>query len=175
MDNMSLYQIDKNLKEVLENGFVIDEETGEILFETEDLEKLEMSIENKINNIIGFIKDTEIQADNYKKVAEDYQKRSDNKNKKVEKLKKYLSDYLQANDMTDKKEYLNGTTSFKKSSSLNITSDVDLENYLLGSEEHKQYLKTEYKFDKKGLKKEVQNGTKIPFCEIRESNNLQIK
>lgn len=175
MDNMSLYQIDKNLKEVLENGFVFDEETGEILFETEDLEKLEMSIENKINNIIGFIKDTEIQADNYKKVSDDYKARSENKKKKVEKLKKYLSDYLQANEMTAKKEYLNGTTSFRKSNSLAITSDVDLENYLLGSEEHKQYLKTEYKFDKAGLKKEVQSGTKIPFCEIRESNNLQIK
>ena len=175
MDNMSLYQIDKNLKKILEKGFVMDEETGEILFEKEDLEKLEMSIENKINNIIGFIKDTEIQADNYKKISEDYKYRSDNKKKKVEKLKEYLSNYLQANDMTNKKEYLNGVTSFRKSSTLNITNDIDLENYLLGSEEHKQYLKTEYKFDKAGLKKEVQNGTKIPFCEIKENNNLQIK
>jgi len=175
MDNMSLYQIDKNLKEVLENGFVVDEETGEILFETADLEKLEMSVENKINNIIGFIKDTRIQADNYKKIAEDYKARSDSKKKKAEKLEKYLSDYLQANEMTDKKEYLNGTTSFRKSNSLNITSDVDLENYLLGNEDYKQYLKTEYKFDKAGLKKEVQNGANIPFCEIRENNNLQIK
>lgn len=175
MDNMSLYQIDKNLKELLENGFVIDDETGEILFETEDLEKLEMSVENKINNIIGYIKDTKIQAENYEKVSKDYQKRSDIKKKKVERLEKYLSDYLQANDMTDKREYTNGMTSFRKSKKVKITSDIDLENYLLGNKEHKKYLKTKYSFDNAGLKKELLGGNSIPFCEIEENNTLQIK
>lgn len=175
MDNMSLYQIDKNLKELLENGFVIDDETGEILFETEDLEKLEMSVENKINNIIGYIKDTKIQAENYEKVSKDYQKRSDIKKKKVERLEKYLSDYLQANDMTDKREYTNGMTSFRKSKKVKITSDIDLENYLLGNKEHKKYLKTKYSFDNAGLKKELLSGNNIPFCKIEENNNLQIK
>lgn len=175
MDNMSLYQIDKNLKELLENGFVIDDETGEILFETEDLEKLEMSVENKINNIIGFIKDTEIQAENYKKVSEDYKKRSDIKKKKVERLEKYLSDYLQANNMTGKREYTNGITSFRKSKKIKITSDIDLENYLLKSKKNKKYLKIKYSFDNAGLKKELLGGNSIPFCEIEENNTLQIK
>lgn len=175
MDNMSLYQIDKNIKEVLENGFSFNEETGEILFETEDLEKLEISLNDKLNNIIGYIKDLEIQAESYEKIKKDYENRSKEKSKKADRLKKYLDEYLKANGMTDKREFANGVTSYRKSKQLNITSDVDLENYLLGSEEHSKYLKTEYKVDKTGLKKEIENGTTIPFAEVVEKQNLQIK
>ena len=175
MDNMSLYQIDKNIKEVLESGFSFNEETGEILFETEDLERLEISLNDKLNNIIGFIKDLEIQAEAYDKLKKDYENRAKEKSKKADRLKKYLDEYLKTNGMTEKKEFINGVTSYRKSKQLSITSDVDLENYLLGSEEHKKYLKTEYKFDKTGLKKELENGTNIPFVEIIENQNLQIK
>lgn len=175
MDNMSLYQIDKNIKEVLENGFSFNEETGEVLFETEDLERLEINLNDKLNNIIGFIKDLEIQAEAYDKLKKDYEARSKEKSKKAERLKNYLDEYLKANEMTDKREFVNGITSYRKSKSINIKSDVDLENYLLGSEEHKKYLKTEYKFDKTGLKKELENGNEIPFVEIVEKQNLQIK
>lgn len=175
MDNMSLYQIDKNIKEVLENGFSFNEETGEVLFETEDLERLEINLNDKLNNIIGFIKDLEIQAEAYDKLKKDYEARTKEKSKKAERLKKYLDEYLKANEMTDKREFVNGITSYRKSKSINVKSDVDLENYLLGSEEHKKYLKIEYKIDKTGLKKELENGNEIPFVEIVEKQNLQIK
>lgn len=175
MSNMSLYEIDKNMKEVLEKGFVFNEETGEILFEAEDLENLEVSLNDKLNNIIGYIKDLEIQAEAYKKIKEDYENRTKDKAKKAERLRKYLDEYLKANKMLEKKEFVNGIISYKKSEVINVTSDVELENYLLSSKEHKKYLKTEYKFDKNGLKKELKNGTEIPFCEIVEKQNLQIK
>ena len=175
MDNMSLYQIDKNIKEVLENGFSFNEETGEVLFETEDLERLEINLNDKLNNIIGFIKDLEIQAEAYDKLKKDYESRSKEKSKKAERLKNYLDDYLKANGMTDKREFVNGITSYRKSKSVNIKSDVDLENYLLMNDKYTKYLKSEYKIDKTGLKKELENGVEIPFVELVEKQNLQIK
>lgn len=172
---MNLYEIDKNIKEVLENGFSFDEETGEIKFETDDLDKLEIAKEEKINNIIGFVKDLDIQSDNYKKISDEYKKRADSKKKHSENLKKYLSDFLINNDMTDRTEYKNGITSFRKSESLSIENDVDLENYLKGNEEYQKYLKYKLDFDKTGLKSELKKGAEIPFVKIEEKSNLQIK
>lgn len=174
-NNMSLYKLDSTIKDVIDNGYSFNEETGEILFETEDLEKLEMSLSEKINNIVGYIKDLKLEEEMLSKVAKDYETRSKTKKTKREHLESYLDGYLQANKITGKREYTNGVISFRKSKSLQITSDVDLENYLKGSEEYCQYLKTEYKVDKTGLKKEVQGGKKIPFVELVEKNNLQIK
>lgn len=174
-NEMSLYEIDKIMKEVLENGFSVNEETGEVFLKDEDLDKLDMAINDKINNIVGYIKDLDIQADNYKKVASDYQARSDNKKKRADRLRDYLSNYLQANKMTDKKEFKNGITSFRKSESLSITNDEDLIKYLGRSKNYKDCLKTKYEINKTDLKKYVKNGKKIPFCELVEKQNLQIK
>ena len=174
-NEMSLYEIDKIMKEVLENGFSVNEETGEVFLKDEDLDKLDMAINDKINNIVGYIKDLDIQADNYKKVASDYQARSDSKKKRADRLRDYLSNYLQANKMTDKKEFKNGITSFRKSESLSITNDEDLIKYLGRSKNYKDCLKTKYEINKTDLKKYVKNGKKIPFCELVEKQNLQIK
>lgn len=176
-ENKSLYNIDKTIKEVLENGFVINEETGEVIFETSDLEKLEMDRDNKINNIIGFIKSLDIEAKALLEIANDYKKRVDSKKKKIENLKKYLDIYLQANNMTDKKEYMNGITSYRKSESLEIlpNKETDLNIYLLGNKDLEKCISTEYSINKTELKKEIKSGKEIPFVNIVEKQNLQIK
>ena len=48
---MNLYEIDKHYQEVLENGFSFDDETGEVLFDTESLDKLQGEYNEKIDNI----------------------------------------------------------------------------------------------------------------------------
>ena len=174
---MNLYQIDNAIKEVIENGFKIDEETGEVLFDTTNLEELQESLTTKMNNIIGYVKDLDIQAENLKKVADDFSERAKRVSKRSEKLKEYLSSYLQANDMMDRQEFTNGTTSFRKSSVLNIVNEDELVKYLKNSRKYKDLLteEVEYKIDKRGIKAKIQDGEEIPQCEIIEKNNLQIK
>ena len=56
---MKLYEINQHYLEVLENGFSFDEETGEILFDKENLDQLEGAFEEKVDNIACYIKDLE--------------------------------------------------------------------------------------------------------------------
>lgn len=174
---MNLYEIDKTIKDVIDKGYSFNEETGEITFETEDLDKLELALSDKINNIVGYIKDLDLEAKALIEVAQDYENRAYRKNKLKERLTKYLDDYLKANNMLDKQEYKNGVVSYKASKSLAIANDVDLENYLKGSEEYSKYLKeiVTTSFDKRGLTNEIKNGADIPFCELVEKQNIQIK
>lgn len=174
MEKMSLYKIDANMQEILEKGFVVDEETGEIIFDTEDLNSLEMAEADKINNIIGYLKDLEIQANNLKEIEKEYSDRRKQKEKKVKHLKSYLDGYLQLKGMTDKREYTNGITSYRSSKSVNITDEAKLIEYLKNNQLEDLY-ETEYKVNKTNIKKEIEQGNDIQYAEIIESKNLQIK
>ena len=55
----SLYEINKDYLEVIENSFKVDEETGEILFSVDDLETLETEFKDKVDNVACYIKDLE--------------------------------------------------------------------------------------------------------------------
>ena len=48
---MQLYEIDKRCMEVLEQGFSVDEETGEILFDAENMDKLDVEFNDKVDNV----------------------------------------------------------------------------------------------------------------------------
>ena len=110
-------------------------------------------------------------------VAQDYENRATSKKKKAERLREYLDSYLKANNMYDKQEYKNGVVSYRSSKSLQIDNDVDLEKFLKGNDEYSKYLKEKVttSFDKKGITEELKNGNEIPFCQIIEKQNLQIK
>ena len=142
---MNLYEIDKTIKDVIDRGYSFNEETGEVLFETQDLESLEIALSDKINNIVGYIKDLELEAEALTKIALDYNDRAKAKDRKALRLKEYLDSYLKANNMINKQEYKNGVISYRASKSLMIANDTDLENYLRGNEEYSKYLKEEIK------------------------------
>ena len=142
---MNLYEIDKTIKDVIDRGYSFNEETGEVLFETQDLESLEIALSDKINNIVGYIKDLELEAEALTKIALDYNDRAKAKDRKALRLKEYLDSYLKANNMINKQEYKNGVISYRASKSLMIANDTDLEHYLRGNEEYSKYLKEEIK------------------------------
>ena len=52
----SLYEINNDYVNVIENGFSIDEETGEILFDKTNLDELEIEFKEKADNIACYIK-----------------------------------------------------------------------------------------------------------------------
>ena len=52
----TLYEIDYNLYQLLENEMVVDEETGEIIFEESDIDNLLLSRDQKLENTACYIK-----------------------------------------------------------------------------------------------------------------------
>ena len=53
---MNIYEINKAIEDILEDGFSVDEETGEILFDESNLNALDAEISEKIENVACYIK-----------------------------------------------------------------------------------------------------------------------
>lgn len=174
---MSLYKLDQTMKEVIDRGFTYDEETGEILFTTDDIEKLEMATTDKINNIVGYIKDLDIESKTLKSISDEYKNRADSKKKKSEKLKKYLDEYLTSNCI-EKKEVENGVVSYRTSTSTNIYDEAALLKYI---ESHKEledrYISREIKISKTEIGKDLKTNDDLVIdgVELKTNKNLQIK
>ena len=58
---MKLYEITDAIRSVIDHGYKVDEETGEILFETEDLDALDMALEDKCLSTALYIREQEAQ------------------------------------------------------------------------------------------------------------------
>ena len=168
---MNLYNIDSTIKQIIEQGFVWDEETGEVFFTSDDLEALEMQLDDKLNNIIGYIKSLDMQADNMKAIKDDYAKRQKSYEKKAENLKKYLDGFMQANSR-EKVESSNGIASYRKSKSVDIYDSEALQKFI---EENKDYANVKIEPNKTAIKDGINSGVVIPGAIIKENKNLSIK
>lgn len=92
---MQLYEINKAINDVINRGFSVDEETGEITFTSEDLEQLEMDAQDKIENTALYIKQLKADSDMLKNEEENLKKRRKQLENKTEWLENYLSDQIQ--------------------------------------------------------------------------------
>ena len=54
INELSGWGISQQIAEIVENGFTFDEETGEVFFTTDDLDKLEIALEDKINQLSNY-------------------------------------------------------------------------------------------------------------------------
>ena len=169
---MSLYDIDRKIAELLENGYneeCIDAETGEFLEDKveELLAQYECDRATKIENIVLYIKNLNAEAEAIKQEEKNLENRRKQKEKRVESLKGWLTNSLIRNDET-KFESPKCSLSFRKSVKVIIADEKSLPvGYL------KQ--KVEYSADKTKIKKDLQNGIEIMGARLEENQNLQIK
>ena len=169
---MKLYEIEKKLYELLENGFneeCIDLETGEIDQEKVNklLDELNEGIDEKIENIGCYIKDLEADIDAFKKEEESLAERRKAKERKLDSLKVFLTDAMIRNNKT-KFETAKVRLGFRKSESIEVDENVKLDD--------KYYItKVTQSVDKKFLKEELKSGVVIDGVKLIEKQNLQVK
>lgn len=168
---MNLYDIDSTIKQIIEQGFVYDEETGEVFFTSDDLENLEMQLDDKLNNIIGYIKSLNIQAESMKAIKDDYAKRQKSYEKKAENLKKYLDGFMQSNGK-EKVESVNGVASYRKSKAVDFYDESLLNEFI---NEHQEYATVKIEPSKSAIKSGIESGVVIPGAIIKENKNLSIR
>ena len=164
----TLYEIDYNLYQLLENEMVIDEETGEILFEESDIDNLLLSRDQKLENTACYIKNLMSDIDQIKVEEKSLKERRQVKEKKVERLKSYL-----ANSMLlfgDKKfETPRVALSFRKSKQVEIEPNTHLPQEYIK-------VKVEESPDKTKLKDAIlKQGIVIDGVKVIEKENLQLK
>lgn len=163
---MNLYEINDAYEKALSN-FAVDDETGEVIFDDEEIKRLEGAFEEKVDNIACYIKSLNALSDSIKAEKQALDERLKSNDKKVESLKKFLVMSLEMRDMK-KFESARNKLSFRKSTSVVINEDAVLPT---------KYVKTVVteKVDKKAIGDALKNGEVVEGCYLKESNNLQIK
>ena len=160
------------MSELLERGFDIDEETGELIEDIGGkLAELQMAEADKLENIALYIKNLTSEGDAIKAEEKVLADRRRAKEKRTESLKRFLSDYLMN---TDKRKFETArvSLSFRKSEVV----DVDYNEFMPWALKHETFLRyNEPSVDKTELKKALKDGAAVPGAMITTRQNLQIK
>ena len=164
---MNLYELNQNfnnLISVLEN--TEDENIKELI--KNSMDQLTLETNEKIENIIKYIKNLEAEAEALEKESKRLNDRKIRTLKKVENLKNYLKDFT---NTLDSKKYHTGI--FNISIRKNAAAII-IENEFLVPEE---YCKTEVvrKVDKIALKEKLKAGEVIEGVKLQQSESIIIK
>lgn len=161
---MTLYEIDKTIQDVIENGFSYDEETGEILFEASDLDALDNLRNEKIENIVLYVKNLSADIEAFDKEL----KAMDARKKACENKAARLKDYLGAALNGESFETARCKVSYRKSTTLEVVCEALVPNEYIVEQ-------TVRKVDKMSIKNALKNGEQVEGVLLVEKSNIQIK
>ena len=165
----NLYSINELLFNAIEYGV---DENGEIL-EGQELDnkinEISMALDDKMENIACYVKNLQSDVDALKAEAKTLTQRAKTKENQIEYLKRYLSNFMQMNEIP-KFETPKCKVSFRKSSSVEITDIAKV------PKKFKTIVK-ETKVDKTELKKYLATlkDNKCAGAYILEKSNIGIK
>lgn len=166
----TLYEISSNLADVITNGFVVDEETGEILFDESDMESLEADLNDKLEACALFVKNLDAEAEAIKKEERILAERRKSKEAKSDRLRSYMINCMRMSDIS-KLDTPRACVSIRKSSRVEIHDAGML--YKMHPE---LFTESEPKPDKAAIKRFIKaNGNFSGIAEIVESQNIRVK
>ena len=163
----TLYEIDKAILSVIENGYQVDMETGEILFDCDDLESLQAAKDKKLEGCACYVKNllADVEALKFEEMA--LATRRKQKEKRIEHMKRYLAASMDLDGMKTF-ETPKCKLSFRKSTALEIKDESRIpQNYTVE--------KTVYQPDKAKIKDAIKLGVIVPGAQLVERKNLQVK
>lgn len=164
---MSLYELGSSLEAVINGGMVFNEETGEIVFDSDNLDALEMAFNDKLEGCGLFIKNCRAEADAIKAEEKRLKERREAIEKRVDRMEEYML-YWMDRTHTDKLETPRCALSIRKSDAV-LVDDV--------SKVPDKYKKTkvDVSVDKTAAKKALKAGEVIPGLGMVFRDNLQVK
>ena len=159
--NMKLYEIDNAILEC------IDLETGEII-DTEQLDKLQMERDTKLEGVACWIKDLKAEAEALKNEKQALAERQRVAENKAESLKKWLAYALQGEKFKTPKCAI----SFRKSEAVEVT-DEGLENLMKEHDELLTYKAPEP--NKTAIKQAIKDGLNVAGVQLVQNTSTIIK
>lgn len=158
---MTIYEIDQAIMGC------IDLETGEII-DTEQLDKLQMEREKKLENVACWIKDLKAEAEALKAEKQALAERQKVAENKAESLKKWLAYALQGEKFKTSKCAI----SFRKSEAVEVT-DEGLNNLMKEHDELLTYKAPEP--NKTAIKQALKDGLNVPGVQLVQNVSTIIK
>lgn len=162
----SLYEIRQDLLTVIEGGYVFDEETGEVFWSSDDLDRLAETYDAKVEACGCYIKNLQAEAEMLKAEEQALAKRR----KAIESKEKWMRDYLLAN----LQEFGEAGFSAKAKVSTRKSEAVQVLDVSQIPDEYMR-VKTTATPDKAAIKKALKNGESVPGAAIVQNVNLVLK
>ena len=168
----SLYEINKQIDELLESDFQADEdiinyETGEVTTIDRKLDELELDLKTKLDNIGCYIKNLTSDIEAIRAEEKALAERRRVKENQLERLKNYLADNMKVAGY-DKFESARCVLSFRTSKKVVIQDGAVIPEAFL---KRKEIVEP----DKKALTDALKEGALFDGITLEESKNLQIK
>lgn len=156
----NLYQIRREIEDF---EYEVDEETGELL-NALAWDELNMSFEEKVENIACSIKNLASDVLDFKAEEDQLAKRRRSKEKKIEYLKRLLTDNMNGQKFSTAR----CAVSFRRSEQVEITDESAIPRYLIDEV-------VTLKPDKRAIKELLKAGSGVGGCRLVENQNIQIK
>ena len=168
---MKLYEIRQEIAELLERGFDVDLDTGEVLDIAPKLDALQMDEREKLEGIALYIKGLNAEAAAIREEERTLAERRKTKENRAERLHQYIAEHMTAMAY-DALETARVKLSFRKSTATEIDESV----FMPWAEKCGDYLR--YKpaeVDRKLVTEALKAGADIPGARLAERRNLQVK
>ncbi len=164
---MNLYEIQTQIQQILDMGFAIDEETGEVLADASELDALKIAEEEKLENVVLYRKNLIAEAELIKAEEKALADRRKAKENRAKKLDEYIA-FCMKNTNRNKFETAKCKVSFRKSKAVEI-DDAFFESA------PDDLLRIKKEADKARIKKLLQSGQAIHGAVLVERESLQVK
>ena len=162
-EGLTLYEIDQALLDLA------DPETGEIS-DFEELDRLQMSRERKLEGIACWIKDLEAEAKAIREEEQALKQRRESSEKKAESLRSYLARALNG----EKFSCPRAAVSYRKSTAVEISDEA---GFIQRAEaDHPEFLR--YKkpeINREAVKKALKSGVRLDGADLEERRNMIIR
>lgn len=159
----TLYELNRDLQTVLDGGLVFDEETGEVLFDASDLEKLKASYEEKLEGCGLYIKNLESDAKAIRAEEQALAARRRAIEAKAKRLREYVLLHLGDEEKLQTPRLV---MSARYAEAVRIDDDAELAD---------QWCRIKREPNKTAIKDALKAGEKIAGAEIIRNRSLQLK
>jgi hypothetical protein len=164
---MQLYKIDSAIEEAINLG--TDPETGELL-NIDEVESLLIEKQTKIENIACWIKNLKSDVEALKAERDAFNDRIRTTTNKLVSLEAYLTFCLDGEKFESDKCKI----TYRKSESLDVVNETALIEWAEANDSTILRYKAP-EIDKTKVKNLLKQGFEVPFAELKESQNIQIK
>lgn len=161
---VSLYELTGDLLTVINGGMVVNDVSGEIVFDADNLEDLEIAYADKLEGCGCWVKNEQAEIEALRAEERKLAERRRVKENQVERLKEYMLKSMEATD-TSKLETSKVAISTRKSTRLIVDDERKIPL---------QYIKVKQEIDKAAVKKALKSGD-VEGAHIEEAVNLQLK
>lgn len=164
---MKLYEIATAFEEVINGGLIFSEETGEILFDSENLDELEAALDEKLEACGVVVKNLVAEAEAIKAEERNLAERRRRKEAEADRLKDYVLYWMEKSG-AKKIDTARVALSTRKSSVVDVTDEAKVPREFVK-------VKTTESVDKAAVKKAIKAGEEVAGCVINERLTLQVK